>query len=59
MTGTLDNCAAVVAGGAIGVFLKKGIKESFTESINKSLGLAIFVIGLNGVIANMFSVNDG
>lgn len=59
MTGTLVNCAAIVAGGAIGVFLKKGIKESFTESINKSLGLAIFVIGLNGVIANMFSVNDG
>ena len=59
MTGTLVNCAAVVAGGAIGVLLKKGIKESFTESINKSLGLAIFVIGLNGVITNMFSVNKG
>ena len=59
MTGTLVNCAAVIAGGAIGLLFKKGIKESFTESINKSLGVAILIIGLNGVISNMFSVKDG
>ena len=59
MTGTLVNCAAVVAGGSIGILLKKGIKESYTESINKSLGLAIFIIGLNGVITNMFKSENG
>lgn len=59
MTGTLVNCAAVVAGGAIGVIFKKGIKDSYTESINRSLGIAILIIGLNGVISNMFSVADG
>lgn len=59
MTGTLVNCAAVIAGGAIGLLFKKGIKESFTESIKKSLGVAILIIGLNGVISNMFSVKDG
>ena len=59
MTGTLVNCAAVIAGGAIGLLFKKGIKESFTESINKSLGIAVLIIGLNGVISNMFTVKDG
>ena len=59
MTGTLVNCAAVVAGGSIGLLLKKGIKESYTESINKSLGIAVFIIGLNGVIANMFTAEGG
>ena len=59
MTGTLVNCAAVAAGGTIGILLKKGIKESYTESINKSLGLAILIIGLNGVISNMFSAENG
>ncbi len=59
MTGTLVNCAAVIAGGAIGLVFKKGIKESFTESINKSLGIAVLIIGLNGVIANMFSAKGG
>ena len=59
MTGTIVNCAAVLAGSAIGLIFKKGIKESYTESINKSLGLAVIIIGLNGVIANMFSAENG
>lgn len=59
MTGTLVNCAAVIIGGLIGLLLKKGIKESYTVGINKSLGLAVLVIGINGVIANMFTVENG
>ena len=59
MTGTLVNCAAVIIGGLIGLLLKKGIKESYTVGINKSLGLAVLVIGINGVIANMFTAQNG
>ncbi|MBQ8014839.1 MAG: DUF554 domain-containing protein [Clostridia bacterium] len=59
MTGTLVNCAAVIIGGLIGLLLKKGIKESYTVGINKSLGLAVLIIGLNGVIANMFTAENG
>lgn len=59
MTGTLVNAVAVVTGGLLGLLVKKGINESYTESINKALGLAIFIIGLNGVISNMFTVEDG
>lgn len=59
MTGTLVNCAAVIIGGLIGILLKKGIKESHAESINKALGLAVLIIGINGVIANMFTVENG
>lgn len=59
MTGTLVNAAAVIIGGLIGLILKKGIKESYAASINKTLGLAILVIGINGVISNMFTVSEG
>ncbi|MBQ7121212.1 MAG: DUF554 domain-containing protein [Clostridia bacterium] len=59
MMGTLVNAVAVIVGGLIGLLLKKGIKESYTESINKALGLAILIIGLNGVISNMFTVENG
>lgn len=59
MTGTLVNCVAVIIGGFIGLLLKKGIKESYTVSINKALGLAVLIIGMNGVIANMFTVENG
>lgn len=59
MTGTLINCIAVIIGGLIGLLFKKGIKPSYADSINRALGLAVLIIGLNGVIANMFSVEDG
>lgn len=59
MTGTIVNCVAIAAGGAIGLLLKKGIKESFAENINKALGIAVLIIGLNGVVSNMFTATDG
>ncbi len=59
MTGTLVNCVAVIIGGLIGLLLKKGIKPSYAEGINKSLGIAVLIIGLNGVISNMFTVENG
>lgn len=59
MTGTLVNAAAVIVGGLIGLLLKKGIKPAYADGINKVLGIAVLIIGLNGVIANMFTVSDG
>lgn len=59
MTGTLVNCVAVIIGGLIGLLLKKGIKPRYAEGINKSLGVAVLIIGLNGVISNMFTVENG
>ena len=59
MTGTLVNCVAVIIGGLIGLLLKKGIKPGYAEGINKSLGIAVLIIGLNGVISNMFTVENG
>lgn len=59
MTGTLVNCVAVIVGGFIGLLLKKGIKPNYAEGINKSLGIAVLIIGLNGVISNMFTVENG
>lgn len=59
MVGTLVNCAAVAAGGALGLLFKKGIKESYTDSINKSLGIAVLIVGLNGVVSNMIKSDNG
>lgn len=59
MVGNIVNFAAVICGGIIGVLFKKLIKPSFSESINKALGIAVLVIGLNGVICNMIAESDG
>ena len=59
MTGNIVNFFAVICGGIIGVLFKKFIKPSFSESINKALGIAVLIIGLNGIVCNMITVNDG
>lgn len=59
MKGTLVNAACVIVGGLLGLVFKKGIKESYQQSVNKALGTAVLVIGINGVIASMFSVSNG
>jgi uncharacterized membrane protein YqgA involved in biofilm formation len=59
MFGTFANAAAVIAGGLIGFFLKKGLKQDVLDSIMKVMGVAIFIIGLNGVLTNMLTVGEG
>lgn len=58
MTGTLINTAAIIAGGLLGLVLKKGIKESIMDGVMKAMGLAMLIIGFNGVLTNMLSVGE-
>lgn len=58
MLGVLLNGAAVLIGGFIGLLFKKGIPKSVENSINKAMGLAVIIIGLNGVIGNMFRISS-
>lgn len=56
--GTLVNCIAVIVGGLIGLVFKKFIRASWTDGINKALGVAVLVVGINGVISNMLTFSD-
>ena len=60
MTGTWINMAAIVAGAMLGMLAKKGIPHRVEEGLTRIQGLAVALIGLNGVIASMFTVDtDG
>lgn len=59
MVGTLVNAAAIAVGGVVGLCLKKGVNKSYEESMNKALGIAVVVIGLNGIITSMISSDGG
>lgn len=60
MIGTIVNAAAIVAGGTAGVLAKKGVPARVEDALHKATGLAVVVIGMNGVITNMVTVNaDG
>lgn len=59
MLGTIINSIAIIVGGIIGLAAKKAINPTFEKSINKALGLAVLILGINGVISSMFTIKDG
>ncbi len=59
MFGTIVNVITVIIGGALGLLLKKNIKSSVMENVTKAQGVAVLIIGMNGVITNMISVGEG
>lgn len=50
MTGTLVNVVAVIIGSGIGLLLKKGIPERFSESVMKAVALCVIYIGIDGCL---------
>lgn len=46
MTGTLVNAGAIVAGGLIGITLRKGIPERVGNTVMQGLGLTVVLLGL-------------
>ena len=46
--GTLANVLAILAGGGLGLLLKKGIPQRVSDAVMKALGLAVLYLGLSG-----------
>ena len=56
MLENLVNFGAIVVGSLLGLVFKKAIKEEHKNALHKALGLAVIIIGLNGVITNMITL---
>jgi hypothetical protein len=50
MIGTLVNVAAIVAGSALGVLLKRGISEKAQKVVLQGIGLCVLIIGIMSAI---------
>ncbi len=50
MTGAIVNAAGIVAGGAIGLLLKRGIPERVSKTVTIGLGLCVLYIGISGAL---------
>lgn len=59
MLGTIINVITVILGGTIGLLLKKSIKSEIMDNVMKAEGVAVLIIGMNGVLTNMLSVGEG
>lgn len=46
MTGTIINALSILLAGTLGLFLKKGISENMSRSIQNALGLLVLLIGI-------------
>ena len=57
--GTIINTIAVIAGGIIGVALKRGIPESCSKILMQAFGVSTIFIGVAGVLKQMLVITDG
>lgn len=58
MFGTIVNVVTVILGGTVGLLLKKSIKSEIMDNVMKAEGVAVLIIGMNGVLTNMLSVGE-
>jgi uncharacterized membrane protein YqgA involved in biofilm formation len=50
MIGTLVNAAAIMAGGTVGLLLKKGIKDSYKTTVMQAISLTVILIGVRSAL---------
>ena len=56
--GAIVNTIAVIAGGVIGLFFSKGIKEKYQHTIMQALGLSTIFIGLGGALEKILLIKQ-
>ena len=57
--GTMINVAAIIAGGVIGIVGGKWLSERCQETLIRSMGICVMVVGLAGALEKMLSVDGG
>lgn len=57
MTGTIVNSLTIIAGGLLGLLFKKGLPKSVEENVPYFVGTGVAIIGINGVLSSMLTVN--
>lgn len=50
MIGTLINCAAIMAGSALGLLLRRGMNEGISKTVMQGVGLSVILIGIMGAV---------
>ena len=59
MLGTLINTGAIIAGGVVGSFFQRGLKERFQETLMSAMGLSVILRSIGGVCSEMLTLQNG
>lgn len=57
--GTLINVAAILLGGFIGLFVKKGLNQKLMDSVMKAIGVAVMFVGISGALTGLLKITEG
>lgn len=57
--GTLINVIAILAGGFMGLFVKKGLNEKILDSVMKAIGVAVMFVGISGALTGLLKITEG
>ncbi len=57
--GTFINVAAILLGGFIGLFLKKGLSQRLIDSVMKAIGVAVMFVGISGALTGLLKITEG
>ena len=57
--GTLINVGAILLGGFIGLFVKKGLNEKLMDSVMKAIGVAVMFVGISGALTGLLKITEG
>lgn len=56
--GTIVNAGAIIAGGLVGIFVKKGLPERYKSIVMQAIGLSVLIIGISGTLQGIYQVID-
>jgi len=57
--GTVINALAILAGGAVGLVLKRFLSSRVTDTVTNGMGLSVVIIGVSGALGASFKVTGG
>lgn len=57
--GTIINCVCILAGGALGLLIKKGLPQRFQDILMSACGLSVIFLGIAGTLGEMLIIENG
>lgn len=56
--GTIINTVAVIAGGLIGICLKRGMKQKMQDTLMQACGVSVIFLGISGTLSKMNAIEN-
>lgn len=57
-SGTLVNVLAVIAGGLLGLLLKRGIQKRYEDILMQAMGVCVLFVGMAGALSGMLRLGE-